>query len=78
MQVKAAAEKEADPAVCAIPIAGEDRPVEHAGAAKHEVPASADRVELEIGESRLVLTDSVDPTLSAAFVDALHVRAVNA
>lgn len=48
--------------------------MEHAGAGKHEVPTSAGRIELEIGESRLVLTGSVDPTLAAAIVDALRVR----
>lgn len=38
------------------------------------MPTSAGRIELEIGESRLVLTGSVDPTLAAAIVDALRVR----
>ncbi|MER9275558.1 transposase [Mesorhizobium sp. M0643] len=74
VQAKAAAET--TPALQFVPItiAGEDRQVEHAGAAKHEVPTSAGRIELEIGESRLVLTGSVDPTLAAAIVDALRVR----
>ncbi|MER8818089.1 hypothetical protein NKH76_35145 [Mesorhizobium sp. M0965] len=54
MQAKAAAET--TPALQFVPItiAGEDRQVEHAGAAKHEMPTSAGRIEFEIGESRLV------------------------
>ncbi|ESZ02170.1 MULTISPECIES: hypothetical protein [unclassified Mesorhizobium] len=74
MQAKAAAET--TPALQFVPItiAGEDRQVEYAGAAKQEVLTSAGRIELEIGESRLVLTGSVDPTLAAAIVDALRVR----
>jgi transposase len=73
VQAKAAAET--PPALQFVPItiAGEDRQIEHAGTGKHEVPTSAGRIELEIGESRLVLTGSVDPALAAAMVDALRV-----
>ncbi|WP_292644805.1 transposase [Mesorhizobium sp.] len=62
------------PAVCA----NYDRGRGPAGRARRRrearVPTSAGRIELEIGESRLVLTGSVDPTLAAAIVDALRVR----
>ncbi|TIP26309.1 MAG: IS66 family insertion sequence element accessory protein TnpB [Mesorhizobium sp.] len=73
VQAKAAAET--TPALQFVPItiAGEDRQLDHTGAGKHEVPTSAGRIELEIGESRLVLTGSVDPALAAAIVDALRV-----
>lgn len=73
--VKAKAAPEMTPALQFVPItiAGEERHLEHSGAGKKEAPASAGRVELEIGGSRLVLTGSVDPALAAAIVGALRV-----
>jgi transposase len=73
VQAKAAAETTSALQFVPITIAGEERQVEHAGAAKREVSASASRIELEIGEGRLVLTGSVDPALAAAIVGALRV-----
>jgi len=54
-----------------ITIAGEDRQLEHSSPGKKEAPAG--RIELEICESRLVLTGTVDPALAAAIVGALRV-----
>ncbi|RRH93653.1 IS66 family insertion sequence hypothetical protein [Mesorhizobium tamadayense] len=73
VQAKAAAET--TPALQFVPItiAGEERQLAHSDARKKEAPRSTGRIELEIGESRLVLTGSVDPALAAAIVGALRV-----
>ncbi|WP_288142489.1 hypothetical protein [Mesorhizobium sp.] len=73
VQAKAAAET--TPALQFVPItiAGEERQLKHSDARKKEAPRSTGRIELEIGESRLVLRGSVDPALAAAIVGALRV-----
>jgi transposase len=71
VQAKAAAEPTLPLQFVPITIAGEDRQLEHSSPGKKEVPAG--RIELEIGEGRLVLTGSVDPALAAAIVGALRV-----
>lgn len=66
--------KETTPPLQFVPItiAGEERQLAPSSPRKEEV-APTGRIELEIGESRLVLTGSVDPALAAAIVDVLRV-----
>ncbi|MDX8514617.1 IS66-like element accessory protein TnpA [Mesorhizobium captivum] len=73
LQAKAA--PETTPALQFVPItiAGEERQLAHSDERKKEAPTSTGRIELEIGQSRLILTGSVDPALAAAVVGALRV-----
>lgn len=72
-RAKAAAATKAAVQFVPVMVADEERQLDHGGARKSDAPAATSRIELEIHDSRLVLTGSVDPTLAAAIVGALRV-----